>query len=129
MEQLENIRAYWNARAEGYSAHNMDELEDENRIRWKNPQEKRFGYRKFTPQQFSFRLLRLITRRMGNGTAFHKKHHFFRLKLFQVPPQSHLCDSKFNGSFLNQKFTCLKHIQYFFMTLVHSAISLVDVIN
>ncbi len=36
MEQLENIRAYWNARAEGYSAHNMDELEDENRIRWVN---------------------------------------------------------------------------------------------
>ncbi|MDD5953217.1 MAG: class I SAM-dependent methyltransferase [Oscillospiraceae bacterium] len=36
MEQLENIRAYWNQRAEGYSAHNMDELEDQNRIRWVN---------------------------------------------------------------------------------------------
>lgn len=36
MAQLENIRAYWNMRAEGYSAHNMDELEDQNRIRWIN---------------------------------------------------------------------------------------------
>ena len=36
MAQLENIRNYWNMRAEGYSAHNMDELEDQNRIRWIN---------------------------------------------------------------------------------------------
>lgn len=36
MTQLENIREYWNMRAEGYSAHNMDELEDQNRIRWVN---------------------------------------------------------------------------------------------
>lgn len=36
MAQLENIRAYWNLRAEGYSAQNMEELEDQNRIRWVN---------------------------------------------------------------------------------------------
>jgi ubiquinone/menaquinone biosynthesis C-methylase UbiE len=36
MEQLESIRNYWNMRAEGYSAHNMEELEDQNRIRWIN---------------------------------------------------------------------------------------------
>lgn len=36
MTQLENIRSYWNQRAEGYSAHNMDELEDQNRVRWVN---------------------------------------------------------------------------------------------
>ena len=34
--QLENIRNYWNLRAEGYSESNMNELEDENRIRWVN---------------------------------------------------------------------------------------------
>ncbi len=36
MTQLENIRNYWNLRAEGYSEHNMEELEDPNRIRWVN---------------------------------------------------------------------------------------------
>lgn len=35
-QQLENIRAYWNQRAEGYSEHNLEELKDENRIRWVN---------------------------------------------------------------------------------------------
>ena len=36
MKQLEQIRNYWNQRAEGYSAHNMEELEDTDRIRWVN---------------------------------------------------------------------------------------------
>lgn len=36
MEKLEEIRHYWNLRAQGYSEHNMEELDDENRIRWIN---------------------------------------------------------------------------------------------
>ncbi len=34
LDQLEKIREYWNLRAEGYSASNMDEIEDPTRIRW-----------------------------------------------------------------------------------------------
>lgn len=36
MNRLEEIRQYWNARSEGYSAQNMAELEDRDRIRWVN---------------------------------------------------------------------------------------------
>ena len=36
MTKLEEIRKYWNLRAQGYSEHNREELDDKNRIRWLN---------------------------------------------------------------------------------------------
>ncbi len=36
MAKLEEIKQYWNLRSQGYSEHNREELDDENRIRWIN---------------------------------------------------------------------------------------------
>ncbi|MCI9576638.1 MAG: class I SAM-dependent methyltransferase [Clostridiales bacterium] len=36
MKKLEEIAQYWDERSRGYSEHNWEELDDENRIRWVN---------------------------------------------------------------------------------------------